>query len=131
MRYISESKEENATDESTQRLDGIVRSTKAKKDVNKRYMKSWERERELIEEGRDKERANTEREKRRADEAEKRIAELEAQLAVALNESPEKNTTDAGWRITEETAKLTKYLMEQNSSMSKEDAEALARSILE
>ena len=101
-------------------------------------MKSWERERELIEEGRDKERANTEREKRRADEAtrradeaEKRIAELEAQLAVPLNESPEKNTTDAGRRITEETAKLTKYLMEQNSSMSKTDAEALARSILE
>ena len=137
LRYISESKEENATDESTQRLDGIVRSTKAKKDVNKRYMKSWERERELIEEGRDKERVNTEREKRRADEAtrradeaEKRIAELEAQLAVPLNESPEKNTTDAGRRITEETAKLTKYLMEQKSSISKEDAETLARSIL-
>ena len=37
VRYISESKEENATDEPTQRLDGIVRSTKAKKDVNKRY----------------------------------------------------------------------------------------------
>ena len=94
--------------------------------------------RDGIEEGIELEHANTERESKRADaaekraaEAEKRIAELEAQLAVPLNESPEKNTTDAGWRITEETAKLTKYLMEQNSSMSKTDAEALARSILE
>ena len=64
------------------------------------------------------------------DGIEEGIAELEAQLAVPLNESPEKNTTDAGRRITEETSKLTKYLMEQNSSMSKEDAEALAKSIL-
>ena len=60
-------------------------------------MKSWERERELIEEGRkegrkegqEEERANTERERLRADTAEKdlqtaqdRIADLERQLAA-------------------------------------------------
>ncbi len=48
-------------------------------------MKSWERERELKEEGREEgrreEMINTEREKKRADAAEKRVAELEAMLA--------------------------------------------------
>ena len=52
-------------------------------------MKSWEREKELIndarEEGREEERANTERERKRADEAEKRVAELEALLATKNN----------------------------------------------
>ena len=74
--------------------------------------------RDGIEEGIELERANTERESKRADAAEKRAAEAE------------KHAADAEQRLTEETANLTKYLMEQNSSMSKEDAEALARNIL-
>lgn len=43
-------------------------------------MKSWERERELKEEGREEERVNTERERKRADDAEKRVAALTAEL---------------------------------------------------
>ncbi len=88
LRYIGESTEANATDDNTRKLDSIVKTTKSKKDVGIIYMKSWERERELKEEGRDEERANTERERIRADKAESdlrdakaRIAELESMIA--------------------------------------------------
>ncbi len=53
LKYINDSTTENATDELTKRLNGIVKSTKAKRDIGIRYMKSWERERELKEEGRE------------------------------------------------------------------------------
>ncbi len=51
LRYIGRSTEDNVTDDATKRLDEIVRSTKKKKDIGVRYMKSWEREQELIAEG--------------------------------------------------------------------------------
>ena len=77
----------NATDDNTRKLDEIVRRTKAKKDIGVKYMKSWERERELIEAGREEERQNTEKERQRADKAEeqledarKHIKELEAMV---------------------------------------------------
>ena len=89
----------NVTDEVTGKLDDIVHKTKAKKGIGVRYMKSWEREKELREEGielgREEERKNTDAERKRADQAESRankaenradkaearIKELEAQLA--------------------------------------------------
>ncbi len=51
LRYINDSTESNATDDNTKRLNEIVRSTKARKDIGVKYMKSWERERELLETG--------------------------------------------------------------------------------
>ena len=48
-------------------------------------MKSWEREKELIEDVREEERKNTEAERRRADEAEKRAESAEKQIE-SLNE---------------------------------------------
>ncbi len=93
LKYINESISANATDDNTRKLDNIVRSTKSKKDVGVRYMKSWEGERELREEGREEERAQTEREQARADRAEselraakERIAELEALLEAKQKE---------------------------------------------
>ena len=89
MTYIGESTETNVTDETTRRLNEIVKRTKAKKDVGVRYMKSWEWERDIREEGmeegreegrnegREEERANTEIERRRADAAELRAKEAE------------------------------------------------------
>ena len=68
--YINESTESNVTDETTKRLDEIVKHTKAKKDLGNTYMKSWELEKELKEEGRAEERVNTEAERARADKAE-------------------------------------------------------------
>ena len=53
LRYIGKSIRTNVTDENTEKLDDIVHKTKAKKGVGVRFMKSWEREKELIEEGRE------------------------------------------------------------------------------
>ncbi len=80
LRYIGESIDKNVTDENTRRLDGIVREMKAQKDLGAKYMKSWEREKELREEGREEERANTERERKRADAAEQRVNEMSNEL---------------------------------------------------
>ena len=51
LRYINDSTDANATDDNTKKLNGIVKSTKAKKDIGIAYMKSWEREKELKAEG--------------------------------------------------------------------------------
>ena len=81
LKYINQSTEENVTDEAIRRLDEIVKDIKAKKDVGVRYVKSWEREQELREDGREEgraeERANTEAERNRADTAEARANEAE------------------------------------------------------
>ncbi|SCY34808.1 hypothetical protein SAMN02910370_02217, partial [Lachnospiraceae bacterium XPB1003] len=80
LQYIRRSTEENVTDETTRRLDELVKATKHKKDIGVKYMKSWELESELREEGREEERANTEAERRRADAAESRADAAEAEL---------------------------------------------------
>lgn len=94
LRYINESTEANVTDVNTRKLDGIVKTTKARKDIGVRYMKSWERERFLKEEGREEglaegraegreeERINTERERKRADAAEKELAEIKEKYGL-------------------------------------------------
>ena len=81
LRYIGKSTKANVTDDITGRLNDIVHRTKAKKGIGISYMKSWEREAELIEEGkirglkmgREEERKNTEAERKRADEAEAKL----------------------------------------------------------
>ena len=84
LRYIGKSTKDNVTDDLTDKLNDIVHRTKAKKGVGIRYMKSWEREKEIREEsreeGREEERKNTETERKRADRAEARVRELEAKL---------------------------------------------------
>ena len=67
---IGKSIKANVTDENTEKLDDIVHKTKAKKGVGVRFMKSWEREKELIEEGREEMRK----------EKDKVIAEKETEL---------------------------------------------------
>ena len=87
LQYIRRSTEENVTDETTRRLDELVKATKHKKDIGVKYMKSWELESELREEGREEgreeERANTEAERRRADAAESRADEAESRADEA------------------------------------------------
>ncbi|SCY20212.1 conserved hypothetical protein (putative transposase or invertase) [Lachnospiraceae bacterium XPB1003] len=90
LQYMRRSTEENVKDETTRRLDEIVKATKHKKDVGIRYMKSWELERELKEEGRkegreegrEEERANTEAERRRADAAEAELAKYKEKFGI-------------------------------------------------
>ena len=81
---IGKSIKANVTDENTEKLDDIVHKTKAKKGVGVRFMKSWEREKELREEGRkegkEEERINTEAERKRANDAEERADKAEAEL---------------------------------------------------
>ena len=109
LRYIGSSTEDNVTDDATKRLNEIVTSTKAKKDIGIKYMKSWELAQDYIEQGRaegreegrvegrvegreesreegrkqgrEEERANTLAERERAEKAEQRVRELEALLA--------------------------------------------------
>ena len=87
LQYIRRSTEENVTDETTRRLDELVKATKHKKDIGVKYMKSWELESELREEGREEgreeERANTEAERRRADVAESRADAAESRADEA------------------------------------------------
>ena len=84
LKYIGKSTKDNVTDDVTGKLNEIVHKIKGKKDVGIRYMKSWEREKELRdegrEEGREEERANTERERKRADTAENRASIAEARV---------------------------------------------------
>lgn len=87
LKYINESTTDNATDDITRKLDDIVKTTKLKKDVGIRYMKSWERERAIREEGREEgreeARKETEAAERRAEEAEKRAEAAEKRLEAA------------------------------------------------
>ena len=52
LRYINKSTRANVIDDNTRKLDGIVSITKSRKEIGIRYMKSWERERQVREEGR-------------------------------------------------------------------------------
>ncbi|MBO4375102.1 MAG: hypothetical protein J5829_08365 [Lachnospiraceae bacterium] len=81
LKYIAKSTAENITDDTTKRLDEIVKSTKKKKAIGVKYMKSWERERELIEEVRREEREKVVAAEQRADNAEARADTAEAKLA--------------------------------------------------
>ncbi|MCR4908506.1 MAG: hypothetical protein K5985_06705 [Lachnospiraceae bacterium] len=87
--YIGKSTEENVKDENTGKLNTIVRKTKEKKDIGIRYMKTWERERELIQAGRNEEHINTEIERQRADNAEQRAKSAE-QRAKSAEQRAEK-----------------------------------------
>ena len=51
LRYINKSTSDNVLDDNTRKLDDIVNSTKARKEIGIKYMKSWERERQLREDG--------------------------------------------------------------------------------
>ena len=51
LRYINESIRANVIDDNTRKLDDIVKNTKARKEIGVRYMKSWEKERQVREEG--------------------------------------------------------------------------------
>ena len=89
LKYINESTTDNATDDITRKLDDIVKTTKLKKDVGIRYMKSWERERAIREEARAealaeaqaKDQKRIEAAEKRAEAAESKATSAEAELA--------------------------------------------------
>ena len=81
MCYLEDTREENAENEDLKRIHEMVKVVKRDSEVSKEYMKIFERERmireEGLEKGREEERANTERERQRA-EAEARRANEQA-----------------------------------------------------
>ena len=92
MRYLEDTKEENAVNETLKAIHEMVEIVMKNLEVSKGYMKSFERDRMLIEagrnEGRNEERANTERERlraqketKRADDEAKRANEAEQTVA--------------------------------------------------
>ena len=85
MCYLEDTREENAANEDLKRIHEMVKVVKRDSEVSKEYMKIFERERMIreegiekgLEKGREEERANTERERQRA-EAEARRANEQA-----------------------------------------------------
>lgn len=80
LEYIEDSRTENAKNESLKKIDNMVKQVKREKGAQLEYMKIFERERMLREEGeeigREKERLNTEKERQRAEKAEALLREL-------------------------------------------------------
>ncbi len=70
LRYIEESTADNAVNPTLQKLHHMVEKVKRDKEVSFDYMKIFEREEMIREEGREEEKLNTERERLRADAAE-------------------------------------------------------------
>ena len=53
LRYMKETKQENVTSREIDEIDRMVKRVKASKEANINYMKSWEIEKEMKEEGRE------------------------------------------------------------------------------
>lgn len=80
LRYMENTAEENAVNESLQSLQQMVETVKRDKEVALEYMRIFDREQVLREEGREEERINTERERLRAETAEEEVQRLKEQL---------------------------------------------------
>ena len=59
LKYIRNSRDVNVVDDTTKRIDSIVRDTKERKEVSLEYMKRWELDRIIREEGREEGREET------------------------------------------------------------------------
>ncbi len=86
LHYMEETTRENAVNENLQAIQQMVETVKRDKGVSIEFMKSYERDRMIREEGleagRKEEKANTDFERKRAEEAEERVRRLEAELNV-------------------------------------------------
>ncbi len=71
--YIENTTAENAVNPTLQKLHHMVEKVKRDKEVSLDYMKIFEREEMIREEGREEEKMNTERERLRADAAEQKV----------------------------------------------------------
>lgn len=81
LHYMEVSKKENAKNDALKEIHSMVESVKTESEVSWKYMKIFERERMLREEGREEEKENTERERRRADRLEEEVKLLREKLA--------------------------------------------------
>lgn len=72
LRYMEHSIRENVTNDNLKRIDQMVNLVKRDKEVSRNYMKIFEREAMLVQQGIEQEKKNTEREKQRADQERQR-----------------------------------------------------------
>ena len=101
LHYMEDSTEANAVNEKLRTLHGMVERVKQDRKVAVHYMKIFEREQMLLEEGREEERANTERERakaererKRAETAERQVRELEKELEALRKQMLFQNAHD-------------------------------------
>ena len=80
LNYMENTDQNNAVNEDLKDIQEMVDVVKRDGEVSLQYMKSFEHDQLMYEEGRLAEIKNTEREKKRADMAQSRIKELEAEL---------------------------------------------------
>ena len=80
LTYMEETKQDNAKNESLKKIHGMVEQVKDDRKASVEYMKIFEKEQMLKEEGREEERQNTERERQRAEKAEAELELLKAEL---------------------------------------------------
>lgn len=80
LRYMENTTEENATTKELQDIQRMVEEVKHDEEVSIEYMKAYEREEMLLNQGRREERANTEAQRLRAEAAEKENAQLRAEI---------------------------------------------------
>lgn len=85
LRYMEHTTEENIKNDNLRNIQQMVNIVKQDKEVSLEYMKVFEREEMLIQQGRQEERVNTERERQRADQ-EKNRADQEKERADYLEE---------------------------------------------
>ncbi|MCD7957656.1 MAG: hypothetical protein LUG93_18295 [Lachnospiraceae bacterium] len=97
LHYMEDTTEENAVNPTLKRIHKTVEQVRHDKEVSLGYMKIFEREEMLREEGRDAEKVNTERERLRADVAEQKAdaAEQKADAAEQKADAAERRAKEA------------------------------------
>ncbi|MCD7882733.1 MAG: hypothetical protein LUI87_03355 [Lachnospiraceae bacterium] len=97
LHYMEDTTEENAVNPTLKKIHKTVEQVRHDKEVSLGYMKIFEREEMLREEGRDAEKANTERERLRADAAEQKAdaAEQKADAAEQKADAAEQRVKEA------------------------------------
>lgn len=80
LHYMEDTKEENAANESLRHIHRMVKTVKQDEEVSLEYMKIFEREEMLIQQGRREEQENTERERQRADNEKQRADNAEQEI---------------------------------------------------
>ena len=86
LRYMQNTIQENAQNETLKNIHKMVEIVKQDQEVSLAYMKIFEREEYLIEQGMEQEKANTERERKRANAAEQRADTAEQRADTAEKE---------------------------------------------
>lgn len=101
LHYMEDTRKENAVNETLLDVHRMVETVRQDEEVSLGYMKIFEREEMLVQQGikqgREEEQANTERERKRADAAEERAATAEKRVAAAeeLADAAEKRVAAA------------------------------------